>query len=167
MSVVLLPLFCVVLLFSSCVSFNFDSLKDQAAQGVFFQAPSAPYKEQIKEGMDASWENSKNNNILSFFSNCSFANQFTSLEQFQKELLSGLKDFRLVNQKKTSHQDQQAYHLYLNQLRMKKQNMSMEIFLFKKADCFYVLSFLLPNLQGSGSSQIQVFKNFIREFRAP
>ena len=91
---IVLQLLCVVFFFNSCVSFNFDSLKDQAAQGVVFQAPAAPYKEMVTEGMDVSWENPKNDNTLSFFSNCSFANQFISLEQFQKELLDGLKAFR-------------------------------------------------------------------------
>ena len=43
----------------------------------------------------------------------------------------------------------------------------MEIFFFKKEDCFYVLSFLIPTLKGRGSNQVPVFKNFIKEFRAP
>ena len=164
---IVLQLLCVVFFFNSCVSFNFDSLKDQTAQGVVFQAPSAPYKEMVKEGMDVSWENPKNNNTLSFFSNCSFAHQFISLKQFQKELLDGLKSFRLINQKQTIHQDQKAYHLYLSQLELKNQTIGMEIFLFKKEDCFYVLSFLASTVSGRGSRQVQIFKNFIREFRAP
>ena len=164
---VFLHLFCIVFFFSSCVSFNFDSLKDKTAKGVVFQAPSAPYKEMIKEGMDFSWENPKNDNTLSFFSNCSFASQFVSLEQFQKELLEGLKSFRLIDQKQTVHQAQKAHHLYLSQFGSKKQTIDMEIFLFKKEDCFYVLSFLGSHLSKHESHQIQVFKKFIREFRAP
>ncbi len=162
-----LQLFFVVVFFGSCVSFNFDSLKDKTAKGVVFQAPPAPYKETVKEGMDFSWENPKNDDTLSFFSNCSFANQFVSLESFQKELLDGLNSFRLIDQNQTVHQGQKAYHLYLSQSGLKKQTIGMEIFLFKKEDCFYVLSFLKSHLSKPESHQVQVFKKFIREFRAP
>lgn len=164
---VFLPLLCCFLFFSSCVSFNFDSLKDQPAQGVVFKAPSPPYKRAVKKGMDASWENQKNNNTLSFFSNCSPATQFTFLEQFQKELLDGLKTFRLIDKKETSHQTQKAYYLYLNQFKVKRKTVSLNLFLFKKANCFYVLSFLTSSLGKHIANQTQVFKNFIREFRAP
>ena len=164
---VLLPLLCFILFFSSCVSFNFDSLKDQTAQGVVFQAPSAPYKQTVKEGMDVAWENQKNNDTLSFFSNCSPATQFTSLKQFQKELLHGLKTFQLFNKKEVSHQNQEAYYLYLNQFKNKKKSARLDLFLFKKANCFYVLSFLMSTLKKYTTNRTQVFKNFIREFRAP
>ena len=157
----------LILFFNSCVSFNFDTLKDQKAKGVIFQAPSHSYEKTIKTGMDASWENKENNNTLSFFSNCSFATRVITLKQFQKELLAGLKTFHMMSQKETRHQGQKAYYSHLSQFNVKEQAMKMELFLFKKEKCFYVLNFLRPVLKKGHSDQIQVFENFIREFRAP
>ena len=166
-----LPGLFFIVLCSSCISFNLNSLKDVAAEGVTFQPPPAPYKKVVKKGMDASWENPEEGSTVSFFSNCSSASQFTSLEQFQKELLDGLRAFHVLDKKETLHQNQKAYYLKLSQFKNKssekKETVNMELFLFKKANCFYALSFLLFVVDKSASNQTQVFKNFIQGFLAP
>ena len=163
----ILFLFLPLLFFSSCISFSFDSLKDQRAKGVTFKAPPEPYKKAVKEGMDAAWVSSKNSNTLSFFSNCSSANRFTSLKHFQEDLLSGLKDFHILNHEKTTHQGQKAHHLKLNNIHSSTGKINIDIFFFKKKNCFYVISFLVSSSESSDSNEIKIFKDFISEFRAP
>ena len=163
----ILSLFLQLLFFSSCVSFSFDSLKDQRAKGVTFKAPSELYKKAVKEGMDAAWVGSKSNNTLSFFSNCSSATRFTSLKHFQEDLISDLNGFQILNQEETTHQGQKAHHLKLSKVHSSKEKTNIDIFLFKKKNCFYVISFLVPLTQNNDSSEIKVFKDFISEFRAP
>ena len=163
----ILSLFLQLLFFSSCISFSFDSLKDQRAKGITFTAPPEPYKRAVKEGMDAAWVSSKSNNTLSFFSNCSSANRFTSLKHFQKDLLSDLKDFHILNHKKTTHQGQKTHHLKLNNTHSSKRKINIDIFFFKKENCFYVISFLVSSSQNSDSNEIKIFEDFISEFRAP
>ena len=158
----------IIFFFNSCISFSFDSLKDKTAQDVTYQPPPELYKKVKKEGMDMAWENSENNNTLSFFSNCSRVTRFVPLKQFKNELLSGLKAFQVRNQTETLHQDQKAFYLLLDESNSNTQVMVMEMFLFKKANCFYVLSFLKsPSAEQNTTDPAPVFDNFIKGFQAP
>ena len=163
----ILSLFLQLLFFSSCVSFSFDSLKDQRAKGVTFKAPSELYKKAVKEGMDAAWVHSKNNNTLSFFSNCSSATRFIALKHFQEDLVSDLKGFQILNQEETTHQGQKARRLKLSKVHSSKEKTNIDIFLFKKKNCFYVISFLVLSAEDSDSGEIKIFEDFISEFQAP
>lgn len=156
-----------IIFFSSCISFNFDSLKDKRAKNVTFQPPHESYKKVEKEGMDRAWENPENSNTLSFFSNCSRVTRFMPLKQFKKELINGLDAFQIQNQIETEHQGQKAFHLLLDESGSESQTMVMEIFLFKKGNCFYVLSFLKSLVKDSSTDQAPIFENFIKGFRAP
>ncbi len=163
-----LRVFFFIFFLSSCVSFNVDSLKDQTARGVIFQAPPKPYRKIVKKGMDFAWENSENGHTISFFSNCSSSTQFTSIEQFQKELLEELKTFRILSQNEIRHQNQKARRLHLEQKSFEKKKMNIKLLLFKKEDCFYTLSFLTSSSsQKDTLDHQQEFENFIEEFRAP
>lgn len=155
------------LICNSCISFDLSMLKDQTAKGVIFKAPPLPYKKIPKKGMDAFWQDQAEGNRLSFFSNCSSTTPFTSLEEFQKDILGGLKNFRVIYKNQTQHQSQKANYLKLRQLKTQDSKMIMELFLFKKAKCFYALSFLTAKSQTNISVQTPVFKNFRQEFRAP
>ena len=159
--------FLQLLLLSSCISFSLDSFKDQRAKGITFKAPPELYKKAVKEGMDAAWINSKNNNTLSFFSNCSPAIRFSSLKYVQKNLLSDLKGFQILNQKETTHQGEKARYLKLSKVHSPKEKTNINIFFFKKKNCFYVLSFLVLSAENSDSSEIKIFEDFISEFQAP
>ena len=150
---------------ASCISFDFGSLKDQRSRGLKFQPPPAPYKKVIKKGMDLAWENPKTGDTLSVFSNCSSAVEFSSLAHFQKELLEGLKKFRVVSQKEGLHQGLKARFLFLQLWPPSLKKMTMPLFLFKKQNCFYAVSFL--NVSSSAHDRQKVFEPFIKEFRAP
>ena len=158
-----------VFLLNSCISFDFDSLKDQKARGVIFQAPPPPYKQVTKKGMDFAWEHPKTGNTLSFFSNCSSAVEFTSLKPLKKDLLDGLKGFHLLSQSAGSHQGLPARRLFLKQkARSLRQKMSVTVFLFKKENCFYTVSFLaVLSSKAYIPDRQKVFEDFVREFRAP
>ncbi len=159
--------FFLFLIYSSCISFDLNMLKDHSAEGVTFKAPPKPYKKIPQKGMDASWQDQAGGNILSFFSNCSSATPFTSLEEFQKDFLGDLKNFRVIYKNQTHHQNQKANYLKLKSLKPPDSKTSMELFLFKKEKCFYALVFLTTNPQKNISDQTPVFKNFLQEFRAP
>ncbi len=149
-----MSLFCIFFL-SACVSISFDSLKDQKAKGVVFKEPVKPYEKTVKKGMDFAWENLENGQLLSFFSNCSSTDRFTSLKQFRKELLDGLKSFHILDEKEVYHQDQKAYRLNLTQIPAVPKAMSMYLFLFKKGDCFYALNFLYRAGQEGANSELR------------
>ena len=156
-----------ILFLSSCISLNLDSLKDKKAEGVVFQPPpESSYKRVQKKEMDASWENTEKGHTLSFFSNCSYAVRFTSLEIFKKDLLDELKGFRVLSKKESQYQDQKAYYIKLSQFHSGLP-INLDLFLFKKVNCLYALSFLRSVLNAESADQTLVFKQFIREFRAP
>ena len=147
------------------MSVNLDSLKDQKAKGVVFKEPPSEYKKKSQKGLDVLWENPTDKSSLSFFSNCSEAHQFTSLGQFQSEILEGLRAFRIIRREQKIHQGQLAHQISL--VKTKKQKISLQLFLFKKEKCFYTLSFLIPETKTITLKQQQIFKDFIREFRGP
>lgn len=164
----MLKMLFLALCFTSCISFDFGSLKDQKASGVVFQPPPLPYKKVIKKGMDLAWENPKTGDTLSFFSNCSSAVEFSSVTHFQKELLEGLKKFRVSNQRKSLHQGLRARFISLKRLSSSSKKMNMRLFLFKKENCFYTVIFLTASSSKADFPDRQkVFEKFIREFRAP
>lgn len=158
---------CFILLFNSCIFFKLNSLKDTKSNGIIFKAPTSPYVKIKKTTMDAQWENTKNKNILSFFSNCSSSYNFTTLNQLQTELLTDLKDFYIIKKKISLHQKKQAHYLYLNKWLTNTHVISMHLFLFKKETCFYVLNFLNPLVKKNTHKNIPEFNKFIKEFKAP
>jgi len=161
---ILLSLF---LILSSCISFDLDSFKDQKAENVRFTPPLSPYQPVFKKGMDASWYNQKNKHSISFFSNCVPYDKWNSLHQFQKEILSELKNFHIFKTKKTIHQKMTAHHLWLKTLSAKNSTSSqnMELFLFQNKNCFYVL-ISLTKMETKNMTSTQEFQNFIQGFKA-
>ncbi len=167
-SLFLLKMLFLAFCFTSCISFDFGSLTDQTASGVVFQPPPEPYKKVIKKGMDLAWENPKTGDTLSFFSNCSTAVEFSSVTDFQKELLDGLKKFRVSSQRSGLHQGLTARFVSLKRFFSSPEKMNMHLFLFKKENCFYTVSFLtVSSAKADFPNRQKVFETFIREFRAP
>ena len=166
-SVVLFVKFILLILFfllSSCISVDLDSFKDQAAKNVRFTPPPSPYKSVSKKGMDASWHNTENNSSISFFSNCFPHESWTPLSQFQQEILSELKSFRIIKTKKTTHKNEKAHHLWLkNSHRQNSTSQQyMQLLLFKKSNCFYVLASLTRGPKQKKNEQ--TFQDFIQGF---
>ncbi len=157
---------CFVLLFGSCVSFRINSLRDRKAEKVEFTPPPLPYKKAQHTNLDALWENAKNKSSLSFFSNCSSSLPFTSLKDLQENILSDLRSFYIFNREKKTHQGQPARYLKLTELNPKKRKKQIELFLFKKGSCFYVLNFIFPK-QAKATVDKTIFNNFINAFRVP
>ena len=148
----------------SCVSLNFQLPKDQKAKGVVFQPPPAPYTAILKEGMDSAYENSQTKDIMAFFSNCSASIRFADLADFQKDLLENLKPFQLQTHTETTHQNEKAVKLDLDKQEAPADQKSIRLFLFKKGECFYALSFVTTLKE---SQAYDDFINFIKEFKAP
>ena len=142
--------------------------KSTSAKGVTFQAPPKPYKRTHKKNWDVFWNHPKNQNSISFFSNCSNSVAFTSLPQLKQELLNDLKNFTVILKKKQNHQLQPAYYLQIKEMTKTstQKKLYMEMFIFKKQTCFYVLNLLVPNSKFITKART-TFRQFIQEFRAP
>ena len=146
------------------MSFRFNALKDHNSKKVSFQHPLSPWEKKKKEGWEAVWQNPKNQSLISYFSSCSSSTPFTSLKDFQQDFLSGLKSVRLLKKKKILYQKQKARRLSLKNFGSQKKQHHMEILLFKKEKCFYVLSLLVPSHKVL-LEEIKTFNQFIEEFK--
>ena len=154
----------VFFFFNSCISFNWDSLKDQPAKNTQFKAPPPPYTPMPKKGMDAFWHNLENSGSISFFSNCFKHTEWTPLTQFQKEVLSELKGFRILKTEKTKYQNKPAHHLWLQSTPVRSlPRQQMELVLFKENNCFYVLVSLIAGKNNQFHKE--TFKNFVQGFQ--
>ncbi len=146
------------------MAFRFNALKDHNSEKVSFQQLSSPWEKKKKEGWEAVWQNPNNQSLISYFSSCSSSIPFTSLKDFQQDFLSGLKSVRLLKQKKIFYQKQKAHRLSLRNSGSHKQQHRMEILLFKKEQCFYVLSFLAHSHKAL-LKDVKIFNQFIKGFK--
>ena len=163
-------LVCCLFPLNSCVWLKFSFNKTKSARGVHFTPPPAPYHTVHKQNWDVFWVHPKNQNVISFFSNCSPTVAFTSLWQLKKELLNDLKNFTVKLKQKQNHQKQTAYYLKLKENPTRHtapaNTLSMEMLIFKKQNCFYVLS-LLINKKKTLPQAHKIFQQFIKGFQAP
>ena len=146
------------------MAFRFNALKDRNSETVSVQELASPWKKKQKEGWEAVWQNSKSQSLISYLSNCSSSNIFTSLKDFQQDFLSGLRSFRFLKRNKIIHQGQSAHRLSLKSVNSLKKIKQMEILLFKKEKCFYVLSFL-GHSPSTLLEDIKTFNQFIKGFK--
>ena len=144
--------------------------KSTRARGVIYQAPSSPYQYVKKKSWDAFWSHPQYKHSIAFFSNCSRSVTLTDLVQLKKEILGDLKNFKVTYKKKQWHNKEPAYYLKLVESKKatsSTKKLTMELFIFKKRTCFYVLN-LLASANASGTDQARkVFQEFIKEFRVP
>lgn len=145
----------------SCVFVRWDYFKDQKATNIRFQPPPGGYVPVSKKEMDASWRHPEQGHTISFFSTCLKHEPQTTLTQFEREILRDFKGFKKVQTLSVSHQGLPARRLYLKNGASQKKLQQMELLLFKKDDCFYVLIFLQ---QGGDSLTLKDFEGFVEGF---
>ncbi len=168
MLIYFLQIFFILCIASSCTPLRFIFSKSTSAKGVIFQAPPKPYQRIDKKNWDVFWNHPKNQNSISFFSNCSNSVAFTSLSQLKQEILNDLKNFVVVLKKKQNHQSQPAYYLQIKETNhaSAQKKLYMEMLIFKKQICFYVLNLLVQDSESMTKART-IFRQFIQEFRAP
>ena len=146
----------------SCVFVRWDYFKDQKATNIRFQPPPAGYVPVSKKEMDAAWQHPATGSTISFFSTCLKHEPQTTLPQFEKEILSDFKEFKTNRALSVSHQGLVARRLHLKSLLSQKEHQQMELLLFKKADCFYVLVFFQAG--GQAPFALKDFESFVAGF---
>lgn len=129
-----------------------------------FQEPVSPWRKTQKAGWEAVWQHPKSQSLISYFSSCSSSIPFTSLSDFQQDFLSGLQSFSFLKESKILYQGQKAHRINLRSSKFQGKRKQMIILLFKKEDCFYVLSFLVHS-SGALSKDIKIFDQFIEGFK--
>ena len=116
-----------------------------------------------KKEMDAAWQHPATGSTISFFSTCLKHEPQTTLPQFEKEILSDFKEFKKNRALSVAHQGLVARRLHLKSLPPPpEEHQQMELLLFKKADCFYVLVFLQTG--GPGAFALKDFESFVAGF---
>ena len=145
---------------------RFKNLKDKEQK----QAESALLPELWEKTQQKGWQevqqNKKNKNLIAWFSACSPAYAWTPLKDFQMDFLEGLKSFKIFKQQKTKWQKLPARRVYLKAVRPSALYKKMEIFFFKKEECFYVFNFSSRQNKISRADQ-KTFHQFIKGFKAP
>ena len=117
-----------------------------------------------KEGWETVWQHPRTRSFISYFSSCSSSIPLTSLRDFQQDFLSGLQSFSFLKESKISYQGQEAHRIHLRSPKVQGKRKQMRILLFKKEECFYVLSFLAHSA-GALSKDIRIFDQFIDGFK--
>lgn len=149
---------------TACVSIDLSENEIQKATNVRFQAPNSKvFKSISSENIDHGWRNNKNGNTITFISDC--GNPYDpSLESIEAGIVSGLQDLKRISTEKPMYNSRASrnsvYTGNVDGIASK-----VELIVFKKNNCIYVLSYLAVDKYFAENHQD--FKNFTEGFRTP
>ena len=108
--------------------------------------------------MDALWWNKESKNSISYFSSCSKYQK--NLEEIQKETLSELPGYRLLQTKK----EKDVLYSVVEVLGEDYKTINA-MHIFRKGNCFYILNFVASSKE-SFQKEEPLFKKFTHQFQA-
>lgn len=153
----------ISLLHASCVSVNIGSTKVRKAEGVHYSEPKAPFTQVSREEVDAAWRNSRTGNVISFLSDCQDPTD-PPLDQIVKGVLSGLTNLDIKSNETLMVQGREGKRV-LAQGRVDGVPSSIDLLVFKRNHCIYVLSYV--GVDSAFEENRSEFNSFIKGFRAP
>ena len=155
----LIPLFLSV----SCVSVNIGSEKSQRAKDVQYKPPQKPYTEMKNELVDNSWKNPVNGNSISYFSECSVANEI-ALDALKMRPLSGIDNLQIKKETQLTFNGRKSVRtVYTGDVDGVESQ--FEILVFKKNSCSYILTYVA--LPKTFAEDLPTFEKFLSTFGAP
>ncbi len=150
------------LVFSACVSVDLGA-KHVPGDAFKFTPPPAPFTQLDEDNLHQAWQNPKNGNSISVFSNCNEKADPT-LNVIQKEILSVLENQR--NEERISQVFNQREELVTTTSgKLDGFPIKMKVLSFKKNLCSYSLNYTAT--PSSFEDDINSFENFILGFTVP
>jgi hypothetical protein len=146
-----------------CVSVKLAQQEAKRASGVKFQEPASPFNRESNKDVDASWQNPRNGNLMSYLSDCQDDNDPT-LESITQGALGGITDLKYDKQSTESVQGREGRRVLVTG-NVDGVKSKIDMLAFKRDNCIYILSYV--GVEKSFSADHAAFDKFIQGFRAP
>lgn len=156
-----------ILLFanSACVSVKLSTDPGAAkrAIGVQFSEPSKPFVKNENPDVDASWQNSKNGNTISYLSDCKDPSD-PPLDNIVAGVVAGVSDLKFDSREEVDMQGREGRRV-LATGKVDGVASAIDLLVFKRNTCIYILTY--AGVKNSFPSNRTAFTSFVQGFRAP
>lgn len=160
----LLLLLGISILLNACVTVKLDKGEEELktkASNYSFNIPNNSFSKQTSKDLDHLWINSKNGNSISILSTCDASSE-QSLKQIQRDILTRLDEWKILNTSFVDFNKRKALRTLVTS-NMDGYDTSLDIVVFKKSNCVYVLNYV-ANTKAFKENK-QQYNNFLAHFR--
>jgi len=159
--------FITILLFANTACVNVKlSTADSAskrAQGVEFREPAKPFAKYENRDVDASWQNTKNGNVISYLSDCKDPSD-PPLDNIVAGVVAGVADLKFESREEVQVQGRDGRRV-LATGKVDGVASSIDMLVYKRNQCIYILTY--AGVKNSFAQNRDDFNKFIQGFRAP
>ncbi|NJL23736.1 MAG: hypothetical protein HC902_00155 [Calothrix sp. SM1_5_4] len=160
-------LFFMLFVFSGCVTVKLDTGMNgssaKRAEGVSYKEPGQPFVKEQRSDVDASWQNPRNGNVISFITDCKDPSD-PSLQSIVGGMLAGLPGLKIESDQEQMVQGREGRRV-LASGKVDGVPSQTDLLVFKRNQCIYVLSYV--GVKKSFNEDRAEFERFIQGFRAP
>lgn len=161
-------LFYVSILFFSttaCVSVKLSTAEGSTkrAVGVQYAAPASPFAKNENPDVDASWQNAKNGNVISFLSDCKDPSD-PPLDNIVAGVVAGVSDLKFDSRDEVDVQGREGRRVVATG-RVDGVPSAIEMLVFKRNYCIYILTY--AGVKSTFAANRSEFAKFTQGFRAP
>jgi hypothetical protein len=157
----------ILLIFSSaaCVSVKIGAANKGAkrAEGVQYQEPSKPFSKNENTDVDASWQNSKNGNVISFLSDCKDPSD-PPLDNIVAGVVAGVSDLKIESREVVEVQGREGRRV-LASGSVDGVPSAIDLLVFKRNYCIFILTY--AGVKSSFAENREEFTKFLQGFKSP
>lgn len=150
---------------AGCVSVKLSTAEDDTkrAQGVTYSTPPSPFVKTNSADVDASWQNGKNGNVISYLSDCKDPSD-PPLDSIVSSAVAGLNDLKFESRENVDIQGREGRRV-LASGKVDGVASLIDMMVFKRNHCIYILTY--AGVKEAFPSNRETFNKFIQGFRAP
>ncbi len=159
--------FVAILFFSTtaCVSVKLSTAEgtSKRAVGVQYASPAAPFAKNENPDVDASWQNSKNGNVISFLSDCKDPSD-PPIDNIVAGVVAGVSDLKFESREEVDVQGRGGRRVVATG-KVDGVATGIEMLVFKRNYCIYILTY--AGVEKTFAANRPEFAKFVQGFRAP
>lgn len=150
---------------TSCVSVKLssDSGTSKRAVGVQYSEPSKPFAKNENPDVDASWQNGKNGNVISYLSDCKDPSD-PPLDNIVAGVVAGVNDLKFESREDIEVQGREGRRL-LATGKVDGVASAIDMVVFKRNQCIYILTY--AGVKSTFPANRADFTKFVQGFKAP
>ena len=161
-------LFILTILISSCtacvsVKLSTDGNGTKRAEGVQYVEPTRPFAKNENPDVDASWQNSKNGNVISFLSDCKDPSD-PPLDNIVAGVVAGVSALKIESSEVVEFQSREGRRV-LATGNVDGVPSAIDMLVFKRNFCIYILTY--AGVKNSFPANRDEFTKFVQGFKSP
>jgi hypothetical protein len=162
------PIFFILIMIplsSACVSVKLSTSNNGAkrAEGVQYREPAKPFAKNENPDVDASWQNSKNGNVISFLSDCKDPSD-PPLDNIVAGVVAGVSDLKIESREEVEVQSREGRRV-LATGNVDGVPSAIDLLVFKRNYCIYILTY--AGVKNSFPANRDDFTKFVQGFKSP